>query len=155
MSLWVRYRKMYKPFFMPEVSHAMSSLRSVQQPLFFTPVSSQLRLVSCKLRFPKVKKNPKGRHRRNLAPATVSNFTLGANRCVLPLAIHWLKFLHWETSNALSLWQPSTIASTPTPVTRTHPRTERSSSSSRCSPMLRREESLTALPQKERLRRRR
>lgn len=48
--------------------------------------------------------------------------------------------------------QPSTIASTPTPVTRTQPRTESSLSSRRWSPIERREESETAEPQNERRR---
>lgn len=126
----------------------------------------QLRLVSCmQAGFPKEKKDPQKHHsipkqghhphRILLPPATVSNVTLGANRSMLPPASHWFRFLHWDTSNARSLWQPSTMASTPTPVTRTHPRTDSSSSSSKWSPMLRSEESLTALPQNDRLRRRR
>lgn len=116
---------------------------------------------ACKLAFQKERKKRPTKfktghpHRILLPPATVSNVTLGANRCMLPPASHWFKFLHWDTSNACSLWQPSTMASTPTPVTRTQPRTDSSSSSSKWSPMLRREESLTALPQNDRLRRRR
>ena len=59
------------------------------------------------------------------------------------------KFLHWLTSNISSSRHPSTTASTPTPVTRTQPRTESSRSSRRWRPIERREESETAEPQKE------
>lgn len=69
-----------------------------------------------------------------------------------PISNHFCKFLHWLTSNISSFVQPSTTASTPTPVTRTQPRTESSRSSRRCRPIERREESETAEPQKERRR---
>ena len=58
---------------------------------------------------------------------------------------------HWLTSNLCSRMQPSTMFSTPWPVTRTQPRTDKERSSSKCRPTERREESETAEPQKERL----
>lgn len=69
-----------------------------------------------------------------------------------PRSSHGTRFLHWLTSKCSSRRQPSETASTPTPVTRTHPRTESRRSSSRCSEMDRRDESDTAEPQKARLR---
>ena len=88
---------------------------------------------------------------RRIPLATVSNLTRPLYRSTPPASSQRCRFLHWLTSNASSLWQPSAMASTPTPVTRTQPRTERARSSSRCRPMLRNDESETAEPQKERL----
>lgn len=68
-----------------------------------------------------------------------------------PPSSQLFKFLHWLTSKISSLLQPSTTASTPTPVTLTQPRTDSSLSSRRCSPMDRSEESETAEPQNESL----
>lgn len=83
--------------------------------------------------------------------ATVSNLMFRFHVCVHfstpPLSIHLARFLHWLTSKTSRLWQPSTTASTPTPVTRTHPRTESSRSSSRCRPIALSDESDTADPQ--------
>lgn len=83
--------------------------------------------------------------------ATVSNLIFRFHVCVHfstpPLSIHLARFLHWLTSKTSRLWQPSTTASTPTPVTRTHPRTESSRSSSRCRPIALSDESDTADPQ--------
>jgi hypothetical protein len=65
---------------------------------------------------------------------------------------HPAKFLHWLTSRTSNLLQPSSTASTPTPVTRTHPLTLSSFRDNRCRPIERREGSETAEPQKERFR---
>jgi len=69
-----------------------------------------------------------------------------------PASIHRPRFLHWLTSKRSRSLQPSTTASTPVPVTRTQPRTERFRSSRRCRDIQRREVSETAEPQKARLR---
>jgi hypothetical protein len=85
----------------------------------------------------------------NLNSFPPSRLHLLLDRPSPPCSSHRARFLHWLTSNTSSTVQPSTTASTPVPVTRTHPRTESSRSSRRCRPMLRREESETAEPQKE------
>ena len=92
---------------------------------------------------------------RHLPSATVSNLTLRPRCltiCTPPASSHLPKFLHWLTSKTSRSLQPSTTASTPVPVTRTQPRTERFRSSSKCSDMQRSEVSETAEPQKARLR---
>ena len=92
---------------------------------------------------------------RHLPSATVSNLTLRPRCrtiCTPPASIHRPRFLHWLTSRTSRSLQPSTTASTPVPVTRTHPRTDRLRSSSRCREMQRSEVSETAEPQKARLR---
>src|SRR5690242_5101378 len=72
--------------------------------------------------------------------------------CSPPASSHRARFLHWLTSKTSRSLQPSTTASTPVPVTRTQPRTERLRSSSRWSEMQRSDVSETAEPQKARLR---
>lgn len=69
-----------------------------------------------------------------------------------PASSHLCRFLHCETSIDSRMVHPSTTASTPTPVTRTQPRTESSLSSRRCRPIERSEESETAEPQNASLR---
>lgn len=85
----------------------------------------------------------------NLSSFPPSCLHLLLDRPSPPCSSHRARFLHWLTSNTSRTVQPSTTASTPVPVTRTHPRTESSRSSRRCRPMQRREESETAEPQKE------
>ena len=82
-------------------------------------------------------------------PATLMNFTR-PHLSIPPPSNHRPKLRHWLTSNFVSRTQPSTMLSTPVPVTRTQPRTDSSCRSSRCRPMERRDWSDTALPQKER-----
>lgn len=91
----------------------------------------------------------------HLPSATVSKTTFLPLLLTLsgpPASIHLCRFLHWLTSKSSRSLQPSTTASTPVPVTRTQPRTERWRSSRRCSEMHRRDVSDTAEPQKARLR---
>src|SRR3569833_1454753 len=64
-----------------------------------------------------------------------------------PAASQPARFLHWLTSSHSKRPQPSSTFSTPTPVTRTHPRTLRPFRSFRCRAMHPRLASLTALPQ--------
>lgn len=87
--------------------------------------------------------------------ATVSNFTLrplDLTPSTPPASNHRCKFLHWLTSNTSRSLHPSTTASTPVPVTRTQPRTDRLRSSRRWRLMQRRDVSETAEPQNARLR---
>jgi hypothetical protein len=91
----------------------------------------------------------------HLPSATVSKTTFLPLLLTLsgpPASIHRCRFLHWLTSNSSRSLHPSTTASTPVPVTRTQPRTERWRSSRRCSEMHRRDASDTAEPQKARFR---
>lgn len=69
-----------------------------------------------------------------------------------PASSQRVRFLHWLTSNSRRTVQPSTTASTPTPVTRTQPRTDRCFSFRRWRPIERKELSETAEPQKDSLR---
>jgi hypothetical protein len=91
----------------------------------------------------------------HLPSLTVTNPTLRPLLFTLstpPASIQRPRFLHWLTSKRSKSLHPSTTASTPVPVTRTQPRTERLRNSRRCSDMLRSDPSETAEPQKARLR---
>lgn len=89
---------------------------------------------------------------RQRPSATVLNLTPRPLRATPPFMSQRDRFLHCDTSKSCRSEQPSRMASTPVPVTRTHPRTDRYWSSSRCSEMERSDESDTADPQNARLR---
>ena len=88
--------------------------------------------------------------------ATVSNLISRFNTLLHlstpPASNHLVRFLHWLTSKCSRRVQPSTTASTPTPVTLTQPLTDSSRRSRRWRPIARRDESDTADPQNESLR---
>jgi hypothetical protein len=91
-------------------------------------------------------------HRPSLTVTNPTFLPLCLTLSTPPASIQRPRFLHWLTSKRSRSLHPSTTASTPVPVTRTQPRTERLRNSRRCSDMLRSDESETAEPQKARLR---